>query len=191
MSASLEGLPNRQLCGVGIAGIATWNRGGSFAIAALAGVALGLAIFFAPAMPFASTNLELVLLCGVPIAIAVAYSTLRMWRNVQRITAFAVGAALLTVVYFATPWISDVILVLMKGPSMRGSLEAQPTRHVATLVYQTPFIDSVSKYLVFDRDDDRTEEVMKQFRETASFPKCTIEGKRIIGYYYTARVDCD
>jgi hypothetical protein len=173
------------------------RRGGAVAAAPALGFALIFGVFilafFFYVLSTSPTIPELYWtgLWVAPVASAVFFVVERIRADRKTAFAYAVGVLLLAVAWFVIPWISDVALVLVQGPSLRAELDgSQGRKHLVTFDYSYGFLDSPTRDLIYDRVDATTEAVMKRYQATY-FAKCTIVGKRVIGYYYTARVDCE
>lgn len=128
--------------------------------------------------------------------ISIAFFVARRIRADRKVAiAYLGGAMFLVGGYFATPWVSDVVLVLLQGPSLRAEVDASNGRkRLATYDYGYGFLEAPERLLIYDRQDTTTMAVLRQLplqrRQYTRERNCPSRGFRVIGPYYAVLIDC-
>ena len=155
--------------------------GGAFAISAFFLIFTGNALDMLPRIPeFYWGALGI-----VPIVAIAFFIVARIHAVEKTLPVYLGGALLLGACYFATPWASDLVLALMKGPSLQAELiNSRGHQAFATYDYSYSLFDEVRYLLVYDPADTRTNAVLARFKES---DRCGLHGFRIISSYYVVR----
>jgi hypothetical protein len=162
---------------------------GAAAVAPMLGVALVISAFFLRSTVDAlravprMTDFYWGGLGIVPIVAIGFFVAARVRADRKAAAAYAGGVLLLTACYFVTPWASDVVLMLVKGPSLQTELSKSRTHEeFAVYDYTYGLLDvGQESLLVYDPTDTTTNRVLARFKQ---HDHCGLRGFRIIGSYY-------
>jgi hypothetical protein len=159
--------------------------GGAFVISTFFLVLAGNALRTPPTLEFYWGGLGV-----VPIAAIALFVAARIHADRKAASVYVGGALLLAACYFATPWASDLVLVLMKGPSLQAELIKSRGREAFTTYdYSYGLLDEGQEYLlIYDPTDTTTNSVLARFEES---DHCGLHGFRIINSYYAVRYVVD
>ena len=120
-------------------------------------------------------------LAMVPIVAITVFIASRIIADRKAVLAYACGALLLTACYFASPWASDLALVLMRGPSLQVEF-SKSHKAFTTYDYTYGLLDEGQEdVLVYDPTDTTSNRVLTRFTQS---DHCNLNASHIVSSYY-------